>query len=227
MTRDAPRLVTSSATRPLGADEVARIITDLDDIIGRLLEPVTPDPGDKRRQITRAERARVRAVTYSPGPRAQRTDSVGRGSGTVTDPTGGAAVAPRDPSTFWAVELAVALRAADAIVGRVADLLAAIEAHAAPELDAATGLRTRRLGAGLCRACDHNAAGTDTDRLKGGLCDPCRMREKRGRDAGRWDDRTAFVRARRAELGLEPLDPDTEDDRIAGTPAPAPEEVTP
>jgi hypothetical protein len=227
---------TRRPSRPLTPDEPRALLGDLVAVVGALNKRTRADP-PRRGTITVLELARDRAAAFAPGVRAAALAG-GRSSGTVADPTGAAVVAAErrradadgnerhagwrtDPTAFYAVELATTLRAAVVIMGRLAALVTAINAHADPELNASTGRRVARLGAGLCRACDHDAPGTPDDRLRGGLCDPCRQRHRRGD----WPDLVAFVRARRLELGLDPLHPDTEADRTVAVTAG--EEATP
>jgi hypothetical protein len=222
----------------LTQDEAHELLAELRAIVNALTLPVRPHRG--RGRVSTVELARARALDYAPGIRSGALEG-SRSSGVAADPTGAAVVAAErrrknpndptgdelhagwraDPTEWWALELATALRATVAIAGRLAALVVAINAHADPDIDAATGRRTAALGAGLCRACDHDAPGTPNDRLRGGLCDPCRQRERRGD----WPDRVAFVRARRAELGLDPIHPDTEADRTVTVTAP--EEAAP
>lgn len=222
----------------LTQDEAHDLLAELRAIVNALTLPVRPHRG--RGRVSTLELARARALDYAPGIRAGALEG-SRSSGVAADPTGAAVVAaerrrknPNDPhgdevhagwkddaTEWWALELATSLRATVAIAARLANLVVAVNAHADPDIDTTTGRRTAALGAGLCRGCDHDAPGTPNDRLRGGLCDPCRQRHRRGD----WPDLVAFVRSRRAELGLDPLHPDTEDARTVTVTAP--EEATP
>ncbi len=215
-------------TPRLTTPELEQILAELTAIVAELARHAT------RSTVTVAEQARVRAEQYSPGVSATVTGAGnGRSVGTVSDPTGEAVIRaekltrptdgtePRhagwhaDPTEWWPTQLAVAARATVTIAGRLADVVTAINAHAAPIIDDRTGRRTDTLGAGLCRACDHHAPGTATDRLRGGLCDPCRKRWER--TTTEYIDRAEYVRNWRHANGLAPLHPDTEHNRTDPT----------
>jgi hypothetical protein len=195
-----------SPPKPLTAHELDLILGRLDTIVGQAVE-VVPDTNRHGKKITSAERARRRAESYAPGIRSGLHGDPRGPVGEPGRPTEAKALADDDPSAGWQRELAIAARAADAIVGRLAAILTTINAHAAPEYDDSTGTRSRRLGAGPCLACGHDATGVDDDRLRGGLCNADRVRWHRVQ-ASFAGDRGAWIRERRIENGLDPLTPE-------------------
>lgn len=191
-------------TGPLDPDELAELLA-LTVHFARLATKPTHVSGVK---VHAAEATRIHASDWSAGIQATRTDRDGGHSpGNISRPTENAAAANgRDPAAWWNLELATAWRAFGDRLDKLIQLTTMIDEVTKVDPNA----RPARAGAGLCRACDHNATGVGDDRLRSGLCDPCRQRFRRSGS----DDLPTWVRQRRTDLDLSKLHPDRELDYV-------------
>lgn len=189
---------------PLTPDELAELLALVVHFARLATKPATVS-GVK---VHAAEATRIHASDWSTGIAASRTDRDGGHSpGAVSRPTEThAAAVSNDPAAWWNLELATAWRALGDRLDKLIQLTTMIDEVTKVDPNA----RPARAGAGLCRACDHNATGVGDDRLRSGLCDPCRQRFRRSGS----DDLPAWVRQRRTDLDLPRLHPDREYDYV-------------